>query len=144
VRVLGGIIAGHRRVNRRPRLRVPRLAGAPLSVRDQLIGGDRHPDRVQRGGHQDQLFNQVGVTGRVQHGQVASGGMAEQPGLVQPEVHAERLDVLHHAIAPVGRGVGRHRGGTGTAQFKEDQLAAAQAAEIAEVVGDAPWAAGQA
>ena len=73
--------------------------------------------------------------------------MAKQVDLGDPEVGSQRLDVLCHPVAAVGRRVGWYGRGTGPPRFEEDEPALCpppESAKVTEVVGAASRASGQA
>jgi hypothetical protein len=74
------------------------------------------------------------VPGGVQQGERRTGGVSEQVDSVQPQVDAQRFDIVDQPITPVARRVRRCGRGSGSAQVQQHQRAMrGQPAQVTEV-----------
>lgn len=69
-----------------------------------LVGGGEAQGARRRGDEREGA-QPLRVLRRVERREFPGGGVAEQVGLFEAEVHAERLDVVDEAVDRVGRGV---------------------------------------
>jgi hypothetical protein len=96
--------------------------------------GDLQADHPRARIQQHQTADAVEVPGGVQQGQCRTGGVSQQVDSVQPEVYAQRFDVVDLPIAPVTGRVRRDGGFSGSAQVQQHQRAmGGQPAQVTEV-----------